>query len=87
MLRAFWGEIVKDSNEVQVLALLEALRIYSGSFHECLNVESDSSNALRITFHENSITILNEIRAFSSSIQVVFEHVNCSANALADSSS
>ena len=36
---------VRDSNEVEVLAILEALRIFSRSFMGSLIVESDSSNA------------------------------------------
>ena len=37
---------VKDSNEAEVLAALEALRIVSPSLHEALIVESYLSNAL-----------------------------------------
>ena len=33
-----------DSNEVEVLSILEALCIFSGSFQDKLIVESDSSN-------------------------------------------
>lgn len=38
--------VVGDSNEAYVLAILKALRIYSGSFLEKLIVKSDSSNAI-----------------------------------------
>ena len=37
---------VKDSNEVKVLAILEALRIFSGFFKWKLMVESNSLNAI-----------------------------------------
>lgn len=36
---------VNDFNKAKVLAILEALRIYSSSFSEELTGESDSSNA------------------------------------------
>ena len=38
---------IKESNEAEVLAILEALRIFSSTFKESLIVESDSSNAIR----------------------------------------
>ena len=37
---------IRESNEAEVLAILEALRIFSASFHAPLVVESDSTNAL-----------------------------------------
>ena len=37
---------IKDSNEAEVLAILEAFRIYHTSCHHYLIVESDSANAI-----------------------------------------
>lgn len=37
---------MKDSNEVEVVAILEALWILSSLFHENLIIKSDSSNAI-----------------------------------------
>lgn len=53
MLRNHKGEVlisfskpigVKNSNEAEMWAIFEAMRIYSGSFHESSVVESDSFN-------------------------------------------
>lgn len=44
---------MKDSNEVEVVAILEALWILSSSFHENLIIKSDSSNAI---FWESSLS-------------------------------
>lgn len=35
---------IKDSNDGEVLAILEALRLYFGLFRESLILESDSAN-------------------------------------------
>lgn len=40
------GVGAKDSNKAEVLAILEALRIFARSFHESLIIERDSSNAV-----------------------------------------
>lgn len=37
---------VRDTNDVEILAILEAIRIYVSSFQESLIVESDYSNAI-----------------------------------------
>lgn len=39
-------EWAKDSNKAEVLAILEALRIFARSFHGSLIIERDSSNAV-----------------------------------------
>ena len=59
ILRNYKGEVlfmfskyigIKDSNEAEVLAILEALRIFvSNNFHSIV-VESDSLNAISWTF-------------------------------------
>ena len=55
VLRNHKGEIIymfskhvgiKDSNEAEVLAILEALLIYRSSYHQSLILESDSPNAI-----------------------------------------
>lgn len=67
----------KESNEAEVVAMLEALRIFSGSFQGKLIVKSNSVNVMawvsqhganswRLQFH------LHEIKAFSSCLDVVF---------------
>lgn len=45
----------RDSNEGEVLDILEALRIYSSSFHGSLLVESDSLNAISWVLQDDSI--------------------------------
>ena len=37
---------IKDSNEVEVLAILESLHIYGNLFQDSLIMESDSVNAI-----------------------------------------
>ena len=37
---------IRDSNEAEVLTILETLRIFVASFHGPLLVESESSNAV-----------------------------------------
>lgn len=41
-----WIVDVKESNETEVLAILEVVRIFSQSIQGMLIVESDSSNAM-----------------------------------------
>ena len=83
---------VCDSNEAEVLASLEALRCFSRCFQGDLIVESDSSNAIawvsnRKHFPWKFQFLFNEIRAFTTTINVVFRHqlrtTNCMADALA----
>ena len=80
---------VRDSNEAEVLAILEALRIFSRSLQGRLIVGSDSSNG--ISWVMNSTVkpwkfqfFLNEIKEFASSHSVVFSHVIRTANGLVD---
>eukprot|EP00268_Persea_americana_P036637 TRINITY_DN3614_c1_g1_i6.p1 TRINITY_DN3614_c1_g1~~TRINITY_DN3614_c1_g1_i6.p1 ORF type:complete len:138 (-),score=27.70 TRINITY_DN3614_c1_g1_i6:344-757(-) len=75
-----------ESNEVEVVANLEAIRIFtSTSFCSRLAVESDSLNAISwvsssAMFPWKFQFYLNEIRALSSSIQVSFIHVGRTGN-------
>lgn len=78
-----------DSNEAELLAILEGLRIFFPSFHGRLVVESSSLNA--ISWMSKSIPkpwsfqfVLNEIKFLVSQIQVEFCHVCRLANCLAD---
>lgn len=76
---------VKDSNGVEVLAILGALKIFSGSFKGQLVVESDSLNAiigvsspvLKPWKFQVSFT---KIKFLFSQLQVEFHHVVLSAN-------
>lgn len=45
---------VKESNEAEVLAIFEALRLFSRSFQAKLIVESDSSNTVKWASHVDS---------------------------------
>ena len=80
-----------ESNEVDVLAILEAIRIFSSaSFQSSFVVQSDSLNAISwvsssTTFPWKSQFYMNEIRALLSLIQVGFKHVGRSANCFANS--
>lgn len=80
-----------DSNEADVLAILETLKFYVYSFHDLLGVESYSSNIITwvsrkgITCLWKFHYLLNEIRSLSSLMQVNFKHIKHSANNLADS--
>ena len=80
-----------ESNEAEVLAILEAIPIFSSSsFPSSLVAESDSHNAISWV---SSSTMFPwrfqfyaiEIRDLSSMIQVVFKHVGRSANGFTDS--
>ena len=70
-----------ESNEAEVLAILEAVRIFaSSSFNSRLEMENDSLNAISWVSSSAVITwrfqfYLNEIRALTSLIRVKFQHV------------
>ena len=80
-----------ESNEVEVLAILEAIRIFSYFyFHSSLVVKSDSLIAMSWVSSSSMFPwkfqfYMNEIRALSPMIQVVLKHVGRSANGFADS--
>ena len=80
-----------ESNEAEVVAFLEAIRIFtSTSSRSRLVVESDSLNAISwvsssAMFSWKFQFYLNKIRALSSSIQVSFIHVERAANGFANS--
>ena len=84
---SMWG--VKDSNEAEVLAILEALHVYSGSFLKEFRMKNDSLNAISWV---NSMQAspcefqfyFNKIKFLSLASQVVFCHVNQSANGMAN---
>ena len=68
---------MRDSNEAEVLAILEALKIFSCSFKGRLIVESDSSNGIswvmRLVVKPWKFQpFLNEIQELASSLSVVF---------------
>ena len=79
---------IKDCNEAEVMAVLEALRIYHTLFQHFLIVERDSARA--ISWVESlrgpwkTQFLLNEIRHLISDTQVTF-HINRSTNGMADS--
>ena len=69
--------------------LLEALRIFSASFHGPLLVESDSTNAVGWLLNPDSRPWkcqfhINEIKEISSSLAVSFGHVLRRANSMVD---
>lgn len=88
---------VEDSNEAEALSDLEALRIYSHVFSNSSIVESDSSDSSIVESDSfNAISwvtfkrvlwkfhfYFNEIKSFSSSCQVSFQHVNRSTEGMA----
>ena len=81
---------IKESNEAKVLAILEALRIFSFTLKENLIVESDSSNAIRWASKAERGPwrlqyYFNEIKALSFSIKVSLSHIYRSANFMANS--
>lgn len=68
---------VKESNEAKVLAILEALWLFSRSFQAKLIVESDSSNMVKWASHIDSgpwsfFFFSSEIKELSSDLDVVF---------------
>lgn len=77
---------IKDSNEVEVLTILEALRIYVWLFMGRLLVESDYANAIHwISKVEGDLCKLhffsfNEIKALSSFNAFSFSNVSQGAN-------
>lgn len=80
---------VCDSNEVEVLAILEALRCFSSYYHGVLIMESDSSNVVAGVSNRKASPwkfqfLFNEIWALSTIINVSFHHQLRSANAMAD---
>ena len=80
---------VCDSNEVEVLVILEALRYFSRFVNGVLVVESDSSNAVAWVSNRKVNPwkfqfLFNEIRELSSNINVVFLHVLRLANSITD---
>ena len=87
MFSEFMG--VCDSNEAEVLAILEGPHLFSSRYGVMLIMVSDSSNAIawvskqkinpwKFHFH------LNEIRELSVGINVSFHHEVRSANSMAD---
>lgn len=81
---------IRDCNEMEVIAILEALTIHFGCFHGSLMVENDSSNDIAWALREDNIPwkfhyLLNKIRSLSSSIKAEFKHINRLVNILADS--
>lgn len=80
---------IKDSNEAEISAILEAFCIYCLSFQLSLIVESDSIYAVswartligpwKMQFYFNEISVLSLGCCFS------FQHVSRSPNAMADS--
>lgn len=76
----------KNSNEAEVIDILEALQIFSHSFQDRLIVLSDSSIAnswvtngpLKFWFY------FDEVNSLSSFIQVVLWHAGRLANDMAD---
>lgn len=80
----------KDSNEAEVVAILEALRMFVGVYNLKLVVKNDSPNAIGWVSTSNGGPwrfhfIVNESKFLSSMIQVEFSDVLRSVNALADS--
>lgn len=81
---------VEDSNAVDVLAIMEELRIFSCSFDDKLIMESDSSNAIAWVINDKVKPwklhfFFNEIKALDSRLLVKFHHVVRLAHGLADS--
>ena len=80
---------IRDSNDAEVLAILEALPIFLSSFHGPLLAESDSTNAVGWLLKPNSRPWkfqfhFNEMKKISSSLVVSFGHVMRHANSMAD---
>lgn len=84
-----WFLGIKKSNETEVLAMLEALRLYSRSFQENLIIESNSANAVMWTSHFVSRPwrvqfLFKEIKELSSILDMSFCHALRLANSTAD---
>lgn len=80
---------VCDSNDAEVLAILEALKLFSGNYGGALILASDSSNAITWVSNRKAIPwkfqfYFNDTRELSASINVSFHHEVRSANSLAD---
>ncbi|XXG72211.1 hypothetical protein AAC387_Pa07g1359 [Persea americana] len=98
VLRNFKGKVlimfskhirICDSNEVEVLAILEAFHLFPRDCFEPLIVESNSSNAIawvsnRKTFPWKFQFHFNEIKELSSSLNVEFHREVRSANSMVD---
>ena len=70
---------IYDSNEEEVLYILEALCCFKRYFHCALTVESDSSNTIAWVSNRKINQwklefLFNEIRVLSTSFFVVFHH-------------
>lgn len=80
---------IKDSNEIKVLVILEALCIYFTSYQHSLIVVSGSFNAIswvksfqgpwKMQF------LFNKIHRLASLSQVSFQHISRSTNGMTDS--
>ena len=79
---------IKNSNEAEVSAILEALRIYQSSCQQSIHVKSDSDNAIAwmksIRGPWKMHFLLNKIRSLVSVMQILFQHVCRPANGKAD---
>lgn len=78
---------IRNSNKAEVLAILEALRIFSRSFQRRLIVESNSYNAISWVGSDKGKPLklhfsFNEIKYSTSFIPVDFCHIIRSANGL-----
>ena len=78
-----------DSNEADVLAILEALYYFKRYFHGALILESGPSNAIAWVSNRKINPwklqfLFNEIRVLSASFSVVFRHELRSANSFAN---
>ena len=78
-----------ESNKAPVVAFLEVIQILISSFESRVVVERDSLNIISWVSSSTALPWryqfnLNEIRALSSLIQVVFRHVRQLANGFAD---
>ena len=80
---------IKDSNEMEVLTILEAPCIYHSFYHHNLIMESDSINAISwvksLRGPWKMHFLFNEIGLFVSEMQLTFQHIIRSANGMEDS--
>ena len=79
---------IKDSNEAEVLAILEALRIDHTFYHHYLIVESDSTNAISWVKSLNGPWklqfIFDEFSHLIFDMQVTFHYISRYANGMTD---
>ena len=79
---------IKNPNEVEDLAILEALHIYSTSYLYGLIVESDSANAISwVKYFRGPWKmqfLLNKSHHLVSLSQVSFQYIDRSVNGMAD---